>query len=374
MPIYWFVFAITLLLIAIVSQTQKKKRLFAETYVQNLNEQKISAWQIFLICLPMIFFFGLRSRVGDTGAYYYGFENLQPIFTLENLDDRAYGYSIVQLLFKFGISENVYAWFTFLVIASITPIAYILSKYSTNVFISFFVFFASTEFTFLINGTRQFLAVCICFYAFRYIVERNPVKYYIFVSIAISCHLTAIVMLFAYFLVRSKPWSFKMWLIIVAAVLACVFSEKVFGFMDDAFISNSVYAHYSTIITERQGVNIIRVLVNFIPVILAFLYRKKIEAQNCTYINFCINLSILNAMCFLFASTMGANLTGRIAEYFTIFNLILYPYLFTHIFNKNENSIIKPLFYTAYLAFFYYQMVITWGGLEYVSYKLGISY
>lgn len=370
MIVYWLVFIVTLFFASIVKDNKNGALSFCG---RGIEKYHLTAKQIFLILIPMIFFFGLRTRVGDTIAYIYGFDNISMEFSFANLDERAYGYSIVQYLFKALISKHANTWLSFLCIISIIPIVYILSKYSTNVRLSLFVFIASTEFTFLINGARQFVAVCICFYAFKFLVEKKPVKYYLLVLLAISFHLTAIVMLFAYFLVRSKPWSVKMWLIIIAASLACVFSESVFGFINDAFIEDSVYSHYSDMITSRSGVNILRVAVAFVPVILAFYCRKRIEAQNCKYINYCINLSVLNAMCFLFASTMGANLTGRIAEYFTIYNLILYPYLFTHALPKKEGSIIKIIFYLAFIFFFIYQMHISWGGLEYVSEVLGID-
>lgn len=370
MLIYWFLFGITLILVSFVRVKENKDVLLC---VRGIENYCFSAKQIFIILIPMIFFFGLRSQVGDTVGYFHSFENLTTEFSLVGLDERAYGFSFLQRFCKSFLFKHPNMWLSLLTVISVIPIANILSKYSTNVRISLFVFIASTEFVYLINGARQFVAVCICFYAFKFLVERKPVKYYLLVLLAISFHLTAIVMLFAYFLVRSKPWSLKMWLIIIVAVLVCVFSESVFGIMNDAFLEDSVYSHYTDKVLNSQGVNIIRVVVNFVPVILAFYCRKRIEAQNYKYINYCINLSVLNAMCFLFASTMGANLTARIAEYFTIFNLILYPYLFTHALPKKEGSIIKILFYIAFFAFFFYQMQISWGGLEYVSDVLGIS-
>ncbi|MBR3909090.1 MAG: EpsG family protein [Clostridia bacterium] len=370
MIVYWSLFAITLFLASFVRDKQSKKLSLCVRGIQNYS---FTAKHIFLILIPMLFFFGLRSKVGDTAGYIYSFENLTTEFSLVGLDDRAYGFSILQRICKSFLFKHPNMWIALLTIISVIPITYILSKYSTDVRLSLFVFIASTEFTFLINGARQFVAVCICFYAFKFLVEKKPVMYYLLVLLAISFHLTAIVMLFAYFLVRSKPWSVKMWIIIICAALACVFSESVFGFMNDAFLEDGVYGHYAEDVMNTRGVNILRVAVAFVPVILAFYSRKRIEAQNCEYINYCINLSVLNAMCFLFASTMGANLTGRIAEYFTIYNLILYPYLFTHALPKKEGSVIKVLFYIAFLIFFIYQMQIAWGGLEYVSEVLGID-
>lgn len=370
MIVYWSIFAITLFLASIVRDKQSQNISLCVRGIENYN---FTAKQIFLIMLPMIFFFGLRSKVGDTAGYIYSFENLTTDFSLAGLDDRAYGFSILQRICKSFLFKHPNMWLTLLTLISVIPIVNILSKYSTDVRLSLFVFIASTEFTYLINGARQFVAVCICFYAFKFLTEKKPVKYFLLVLLAISFHLTAIVMLFAYFLVRSKPWSVKMWLIIFVAVLVCVFSESVFGFMNDAFLEDSVYSHYAEDVINTAGVNIIRVAVAFVPVILAFYCRKRIESQNCEYINYCINLSVLNAMCFLFASTMGANLTGRIAEYFTIYNLILYPYLFTHALPKKEGSVIKIIFYLAFTFFFIYQMHITWDGLEYVSDILGIS-
>ena len=370
MIVYWSIFAITLFLASFVRDKQSQTILLCTRGIHNYN---FTAKQIFLILLPMIFFFSLRSQVGDTGGYIYSFENLTTEFSLVGLDDRAYGFSILQRICKSFLFKHPNMWLALLTLISVIPIVNILSKYSTDVRLSLFVFIASTEFTYLINGARQFVAVCICFYAFKFLVEKKPILYYLFVLLAISFHLTAIVMLLAYPLARLKPWSIKMWLVIIFAVLVCVFSESVFGFMNDVFLEDSVYSHYAEDVMNTRGVNILRVLVAFVPVILAFYCRKRIESQNCEYINYCINLSVLNAMCFLFASTMGANLTGRIAEYFTIYNLILYPYLFTHALPKKEGSIIKILFYIAFIGFFFYQMEIAWDGLEYVSDVLGIS-
>lgn len=370
MIVYWSIFAITLFLSSFV---KSKKQKGYELCIRGIENYTFTAKQIFIVFLPMIFFFALRSKVGDTGGYIYSFENLTIEFSLSELDDRAFGFYFLQRICKSFLFKHANIWLGLLAIISVIPICQNLSRYSTDIRTSLFVFIASTEFTYLINGARQFVAVCICFYAFKFLVEKKPIAYYLLVILAISFHLTAVVMLLAYPLARLKPWSGKMWLVIFVAVLVCVFSESFFDIMSDAFLDDSVYGNYVDNVLNTRGVNIIRVMVAFVPVILAFYCRKRISAQNCEYINCCINLSVLNAMCFLFASTMGANLTGRIAEYFTIYNLILYPYLFTHALPKKEGSIIKILFYIAFIGFFFYQMEIAWDGLEYVSDVLGIS-
>ena len=361
MRVYYFVIILTLFFLA----SDQRLVISRDYEVKTLNKT-ITFKKLFLILVPMIFIFGVRSSVIDTAAYYNEFANLTTEFSTENLFEKARLYSLIQRFCKAYLFEAPELWLLTVELMAVIPFISTLSKYSINIGISIFVFFASTEFTFIVNGARQFIAVCIMFYAFRFILEEKPIKYYLCLLIASQFHLTVLVMLPAYFFARLKSWKKPMLFFLIVLAIVSFFSEGLFQAFDEAVIQDSVYAGYSQDLSSGAGVNILRVLISFVPVALAFYYRKQTDYSDMT-LNACVNLSALNAAAFLFASTMGSNLTGRLTEYYNIFNLILYPYIFEKILPPNTKKSIKLIFIFAYLFFFYYQMEIAWGGLEYGS-------
>ena len=67
-------------------------------------------------------------------------------------------------------------------------------------------------------------------------------------------------------------------------------------------------------------------------------------------------------------------LLGRLPIYFSMYNLILLPWLLKNIFKEREKNLIYYIMIVCYFSFFYYQMVVTWGGLGYGSEILNIQY
>ena len=126
MIVYWFLFAITLFFASFVRNNKNGNIALC---VRGIEKYQFTAKQIFLILIPMIFFFGLRSKVGDTGGYIYSFENLTTEFSLTGLDDRAYGFYLLQRFCKSFLFEHPNMWLTLLTVISVIPITYILSKY-----------------------------------------------------------------------------------------------------------------------------------------------------------------------------------------------------------------------------------------------------
>lgn len=362
MRIYWLVFVLTILFSSIIMQTEGNR-----IYVNKTLESRYSLGKVMFVFIPIIFFLGLRSGVGDTPGYIDAFNSAPVQFNFENYDERAWGYTLLLRFCKAFLFQDFHLWLLLLILISTVLISTNLSKYSPNIRISLFLFIASTEFVFLINGIRQCLAVCICFYALRYILERKPIKYVLLILLAMSIHITAAIMLPVYFIAIAKPWKKKMWFLILILIIICMYSTQFMEQLDSAFIGDSYYGYYMNMLYEAEGVNIFRTAVMYIPVIMAFIYRKNIERINDPCMNICINISVLNALCFTFASTIGGNLTGRMGEYFNIFNLLLYPMIFERCVSEKDEKLIKVVFVIAYLVFFYYQMQITWGGLEYIS-------
>ena len=65
---------------------------------------------------------------------------------------------------------------------------------------------------------------------------------------------------------------------------------------------------------------------------------------------------------------------GRLPIYFSLYNLILLPWLIKFVFENNEKRLMNFMMIIGYCAFFYYQMVVIWNGMEYVSNILNLYY
>ena len=72
--------------------------------------------------------------------------------------------------------------------------------------------------------------------------------------------------------------------------------------------------------------------------------------------------------------TNSGILVGRMAIYFTTYNLILLPWLIDTAFKSKEKTLIKYIMIICYLALFYYQMEISFNGFGYVSKILNMKY
>lgn len=387
MVIYWAIFSFTCLVayFGMVRFRSKRKKVIAY-YSEQSIEPPVSVmdgrsiglfWAVVSFSL-LIFFVGMRSGFGDTPAYISGFNafsldtNLLEIF---KSDSDQKGYDCLLFLFKKYISPDYTVFFMALAIFQGLAIVKLYYKFSCNFFMSAFLFMASTSFTWMMNGLRQFLAVCVIMFFFDYIVDRKFFKFLLVLLVAFSIHESAIVWLPVYFIVAFKPWSFKIWAC-VAATLAIVFVlDQYTTFFDDSALEEmeimSTMLNYDN--GQDDGVNPIRVLIAAVPAVLAFLGRKKIKEINNPLINICINLSVVGVGIYVVGVVTSGIMVGRIPIYFTLTNYILLPWLIENVLNGKTRTAIKILCYIFYLVYFVYAFYYT-GEHVYYSDGLGLAF
>ena len=251
---------------------------------------------------------------------------------------------------------------------------YPLYKYSCNYGISLFLFIASCQFTWMFNGMRQFLVASILFACTPFILEKKPIPYIIIVLILSTFHKSALIMIPAYFIVDSEPWSKRSMLFIACIILAMMFTSQFTGLLDTV-VENSDYA---TSIGEFKGnddgTSPIRILVESIPIVIAFIYRDRIKEKLTPIVKISINMSLISSGVYIISKIAKSGvLLGRLPIYFSLYNLLLLPWLINNTFEKNERRLINFFMIICYLGFFYYQMKIAWNGFGYESSILKIS-
>ena len=371
MIIHFLLFFVTVLFAKMVEKTGASVKTVSGD--EKIEENRAALWASFFAYFPTIFIIGARSKLGDTAGYISSFEGLNVEGGLtDNLSERNPGYDLLMRAFKKFISDRPEMWMIFLTFLSFAFLLAALSRYSPSLFLSTFIFFGSTEISYSFNGARQFLVICMMIYALKYIEQKKIVKYILLCIAAYTVHQTALIIIPAYFVVRGKVFNKKMMIVLFATFAATLFSSTFIEYLNDWFIEESVYAHYYEGIVSDEGINIFRVFVAAVPMILCFVYKKRIDALNDERLNICANMSILGFGVSLFASTSGGDLLGRLAEYYLIYNTLTYPILLKKVISKSVYPIVLTGLLVGYFFFYFYQFVIVWDGLGYESEFLGI--
>lgn len=377
MTVYWWIFLYTSILSLFGTNIAKKNRNISLNDYKLENDKSISLFFAILTFMLLIFFIGCRSEFNDTYYYRDIFKNyitgdLSQIKSIWKEDSKSKYFLILQCFFKCFVSKEYNIWFFALAIFSMGAVIKLYYNHSNDYFMSAYLFIASTSFLWLMSGARQFFAVSIILYGIDYVAERKTFKFLALVLIASLFHISALVWIPIYFICTSKPWSFKM-MAFIACVLIMLFYVDTFTNLLDEVLEETDYADLTSNFNRSNGVNGIRVLVTCVPWVLALICRKQIESENNTFLNICVNLSVVSTSIYLIAMFTNGITIGRLPMYFMLINYILIPWIINKYFAKTDKALIKLACIIMYFLYFYYDMVIKGTG-HYGSEWLNIPY
>lgn len=367
MLIYW------IMLISIVLFGVIAKNTMRVTTIGTITQPRVSVAFAVLIPATMVFFTFMRTGFSDTYLYVKTFLETEPTFqSIINSFSASKGplFNLITTITRcFTSNENAYLFV--LNVPACIILGRIFYKYSSDYMYSFFLFMTTTQFLWLYNGMRQFIAAVVVFAGFKFIEEKKIVKFFILVAVASLIHSTALIMIPAYFIAQMKPWSRKMLILIAFSTLSIVLIGTYTDFFIDIVVENtdsgSEYLKFNAI----TGVNPIRILVSAVPCFLSFISYKYIQDDTPKYIKACINLSLLAPMFYLIAFFSSGTFVGRIPIYFELFDLILLPWLFKHIFYGRYRTLLYVLCSIFYIIFACVQLYIH-TGFYYHSAPLGL--
>jgi transmembrane protein EpsG len=364
MIIIWItLFLVTLLTVISEYQGNKKKILYTNGQTKTCLKPNKSLY--FIVILVLALLSGLRSGIGDTGYYMYSYKSLT-IIPNEIYKERDWGFNLFQLLLK-KISSHPQFLLLTIAFATITLILITLYKYSRPLSLAIFLFIASGTYVSTMNGARQFLVAAIIFSVLSLILKNKKIKFFILILILSTIHASALIMIPVFFIVRQEAWSKRIFAFIFIMLTLFIGFENFFGVFRN-FLGKTQYGDYlQTFGTDAYaGANILRTLVASVPVLLAFLYRKRLNVELPNY-NIYVNFSLVNFIFLLFASYNW--IFARFSIYFELYNLILLPAIIKYSFKKKSQALIGYIAIICYLIFFHYEMQ----PYTYVSYFLNIK-
>lgn len=317
---------------------------------------------IWLMILPIIIWAGTRGNVEDTLNYRQSYLKVQTTFdylvSVLYGNAKGKGYILFEWIVKFFARNNDVMFFLIFAAIMMILLAKVYKKYSIVFSFSIFLFVVSGDcYSWLFNGIRQFLAVCLVFVASKYLFEKKYFKYIVAVVIASTIHVTALVALFALFFVNAKPWKSKTVLFCAGIIVVIIFADNFLGFLD-SLLKDTNYNNVINLFSRTRGTNVLRVLVYSIPVIIAFIYRKAIDNENSSVLNFSINMSLISSGLYILSMFTSGIFVGRLPIFFSLWNYILLPWEIQRLFRGKNRRIIQACMLVAYFVFNYYQMSV----------------
>lgn len=305
-----------------------------------------------MLAIPLILIMGLRHiSVGvDTMQYQYRFDHAKDFWDSSDAQIEI-GYTLINYFICDVLYLNYQA---FLLISSsfyCIVLALFISKYSTNVLMSFFLHLTIGLFTMSMSGIRQSMAVSFCILAYMIVGSNKQrlLKYVMAIAlnlIAITIHTSSIIFLPFLFLGKLRLSRVKAFLLILFGLSSQLIKTYLIPY------SNLImFVKYEKMDFESNySANI---LVYIIPLLISLFcwFFAKVEGDGrysiqishmfvfVSFVLFFINLMSLN------------NQLGRLSYYFIYSYYILIPYAFSSM-KLNSKNILQPFAIALCLAYF----------------------
>ena len=312
---------------------------------------------IFLALLfTLICFSGLRTRMNDTNTYMTSFvervpNKLSGILSLDWSIGANPLFRIYQILLKVFVSESVHVFIFISACIVTTSMILFLKKHTLNFTYSLFLFLAFTVYAFTSAAMKQTIATAIAIWALPQCLNGKKLKATLIILLAMLIH-PYVVIYFVAFFASKTIWDKKTFFMILVALLFSLFYESVLSAV--LGLTSSIGDEYDLEWFKTGGVNVLRIAVYMVVPILSFIYRKPIQKNADDMSLLAINLSVVSAIFMMLASLGAANMFGRMANYFDIFQCLALPVVFKYgLKTRNERLLLGAISIICFTYFYY---------------------
>lgn len=326
----------------------------------------------FILFFILVFQTGFRWKTGtDWEPYLDHFKNLNGFSDV--LYDSSLGFESGYGFFVLAVKKIFNSYSAFLVIHAIIYYWLIFSaikKTSSFFFMSIMVFYAITFG--ILGSNRQLIAIAICLYSLRYIIDKKPLNFFVLIGIAYLFHTSALVFVIFYFINREikKPIIFA--ILILSIVLGRTnMPGLIFSFIGSflggmSSVKVDLYTEDAQKFLTEYQLSIFG-LFKRILFFLLFLANYNILKEKVKYYKLVFNAYFVGLVFyFLFSSTLII-LVNRGSLYFNIMECFLLPAQFILIKKtKLENLALVILF--VLLIFLIFQSINIYEDL-FIPYK-----
>lgn len=317
-------------------------------------------WAYLLLVTILVLFAGLRTNYNDTWNYVRGFNqagNLTSFLSdLENL--HPFKNPLFHFLQCFIKSWTDYAQFFLFITSVYTQVCFLkfLKRYATNFTFSVFLYFTLGTFLFSIAALKQILAMATLTLSFPYLEKRKWLHFYFFVFAAMLLHTYSII--FAILpLLRIRPWGLFTFMILAVTVFVMTrFESAITAFMEQANDLGKTLADYE--VFGDATINVFRLAVYAVPPLISFFFRDWVLRNTSDMDNTMIHMGIMSFAFMLLGTQAGANMFGRMGNYFEFGTLCCLPWMLKKTFNRRSYRLVSAVACVCFMGFFVYANAI----------------
>ena len=190
---------------------------------------------------------------------------------------------------------------------------------SNNYLMSTLMYVELLFFYYSMTMMRQFLALVIVLYSFKYVKNKKIIPFLLFIFLATTVHTSAFVSVLIYPMYYSKYSNRKAIIIFVISIILLLFLGNFYSYITPILNRKTYYLNR---IGEIKVINVITSLIYLIMFLFSSIILKNKEKNlnsNCFYL-----FAFLLSFCMLMISVKMA-IMERISIYFTIFTIVALP-------------------------------------------------
>lgn len=303
-----------------------------------------------------LLFFGLRGFINtDWINYYKFFEELHTLGSsdwgdiLTNSYNMEAGFVLSSMVFK-SIIPNYFVWIFVLTLIDIYILNLFFKQYVHYYVLGFILFYVFGGLVMEVNLLRNMKSVILFLVSIKYLKENKWKNYMLLNVLGCFFHVTSVVYIILYFILKKEISSKIMWGIFILGNLIFLFQIQFIkpiiifcGELIDGRISYLINFYFeSDLYSKAYGLSI-GYLERCLTFLLIMLYYKRLVAKNRDNIIF-INAFLVYIFIFLYFSEIQI-LLERLSLLFIFSYWILYPRIYSLINLKFNKSVFLILLF-----------------------------
>lgn len=317
-------------------------------------------WAYIMLVIVLTLFAGLRTSYNDTGNYIRLFRESPGVEAFlsdsNNLNLLANPlFYFYQNLLKDLTNNPQVLIFTTSLFVQCCFIRFI-KQYSSNFVFSIFLYFTLGTFALSLAAMKQIVAMAVLTLAIPYLEKKKWPQYFLLVFIAMLIHTYA--MAFAILpLFTRRPWKLFTYIFMIAVFIVLMnFQGVITTFLEQADEAGKTIADYE--VFDDVSVNIFRLAVYAVPPLISLVFQKWIFYHSADMKHVLVHMSVISFACMIMGTQSGANMFGRMGNYFELGAICVLPWMLEQTFEKRSYRLISTFAVVAFLGYFAYANMI----------------
>ena len=316
---------------------------------------------IIVVIVWMTCFSFLRTSYNDTWNYIYAWNNSDGVKAFldsgELFDLTGNPLSNLWREISHDISNNYHVYFLPPALLSSFATVKLFKRYSVDPAFSMLIFFSLGTYVMYVAALKQCFAMFFLLLSIPYAEEKKYVRFYLLVAIAILFHTHAFMFLILP-LLFGRPWSGITYLGLLATIFAMLTYDRTLGAFMEYAQSIGALVDEGELFDGHQ-INFLRIVVYWIPPMLALIFRKRLFRESSRSENMFVNMSTVCAMILTIGTVQAANLFARMAAYFEIATALTLPWMIKKLFAKRSAQYVTICAVVLYFGYFLYEFTVS---------------